>query len=298
MYTNEIETIINEYYKLTDYKNPYQHLNKSNERQQKVCELLETFLTKPNLPQDLIMWAYWNISDNYALQRKANETYNNHKKFECYLSDKDLDYKLLLLVDTTQRLTLIDGGYGKYWDDLYYDLFNKIEINEQNVNIVFNVLRTATYNHQINNNEKLKKDALNKMKFIIENFNHSSMIKWFKLCYYNSLISYNFKHNIQNNDELKESFILVKEYSKILKLNNKEEKIIESHNTNILMGSFAYWNKEIDEYRQARFIQNLIIQYINCEYYDYAKSSYELIDPNEFNGKYFKNKIEELFHEK
>ena len=64
------------------------------------------------------------------------------------------------------------------------------------------------------------------------------------------------------------------------------------------MGSFAYWNKEIDEYRQARFIQNLIIQYINCEYYDYAKSSYELIDPNEFNGKYFKNKMEELFHEK
>ena len=85
------------------------------------------------------------------------------------MSDKDLDYKLLLLVDTTQRLTLIDGGYGKYWDDLYYDLFNKIEINEQNVNIVFNVLRTATYNHQINNNEKLKKDALNKMKFIIVN---------------------------------------------------------------------------------------------------------------------------------
>ena len=143
MYTNEIENIINEYYKFTDYKNPYQHLNKSNERQQKVCELLETFLTKPNLPQDLIMWAYWNISDNYALQRKANETYNNHKKFECYLSDKDLDYKLLLLVDTTQRLTLIDGGYGKYWDDLDYDLFNKMEINEQNVNIVFNVLRTS-----------------------------------------------------------------------------------------------------------------------------------------------------------
>ena len=85
MYTNEIETIINEFYKLTDYKNPYQHLNKSNERQQKVCELLETFLTKPNLPQDLIMWAYWNISDNYALQRKANETYNNHKKFSVLL---------------------------------------------------------------------------------------------------------------------------------------------------------------------------------------------------------------------
>ena len=26
---------------------------------------------------------------------------------------------------------IIDGGYGKYWDDLYYDLFNKISLETQ-----------------------------------------------------------------------------------------------------------------------------------------------------------------------
>ena len=43
MYSNEVLNIIDEYYKLTDYKNPYNNLNKSNERQQQVCNLLEEF---------------------------------------------------------------------------------------------------------------------------------------------------------------------------------------------------------------------------------------------------------------
>ena len=88
MYSEDIKNVIDEYYKLTDYKNPYNNLNKSNERQQKVCELLEYFLIKNDLNVELTMWAYWNISDNYALQRKVNETYNNHRRFESYLETK------------------------------------------------------------------------------------------------------------------------------------------------------------------------------------------------------------------
>ncbi len=294
MYSKEIKQFIDEYYKLTDYQNPYQHLNKSNERQQKVCELLEEFLKRTDLSQDLIMWAYWNISDNYALQRKALETYDNHKKFEKYLSGLDLKYKLLLVVDSTQRLTLISGGYGAYWDDLYYEVMDKITIDESNVNIVFNVLRTATYNHQLNTNEAIKKDTLYKMKFIIDKFKVSSMIKWYKLCYYCSLIVYNYKHNIEDKMVVKESFSLLKELATVLKINNKEEKLQEYHDTDILMGSYEDWNKEIDEYRQARFIQNLVIQYVNCEYYDYAKKAYEIIGSDEFKSKYFKSKIDSL----
>ena len=152
MYSENIKKVIDEYYKLTDYKNPYNNLNKSNERQQKACELLEEFLTIDGINDELTMWAYWNISDNYALQRKANETYNNHRRFESYLTNKDLKYKLLLLADSTQRLTLINGGYGEYWDNLYFEIMNKLVIDESNVNILFNVLRTATYNHQLNTN--------------------------------------------------------------------------------------------------------------------------------------------------
>lgn len=296
MYSKNIKKVIDEFYILTDYKNPYNNLNKSNERQQKVCELLEELLFTKGLSQDLTMWAYWNISDNYALQRKSQETYNNHKAFEKYLDDKDIRYKLLLLVDTTQRLTLINGGYGKYWDNLYYDIINNIKIDESNIRIVFSVLRTATYNHMLNNNESIIEDALNKMKFIIENYDDTKMIKWFKLCYYCSLIPYNFKHNIHDNNSLEESFRLLEYYSKILNENNKNEKLIEAHNDGYLFGSFEYWNRELDEYRQARFIQNLIIQYIDAKHYDYVKRAFNLIKSDEFESKYFKSKVETILN--
>lgn len=298
MYSEDIEKVIDEYYKLTDYKNPYNNLNKSNERQQQVCELLEDFLTINGVNDELIMWAYWNISDNYALQRKANDEYNNHKKFQYYLVNKDLKYKLLLLVDSTQRLTLINGGYGEYWDNLYFEIMDKIVIDESNVNITFNVLRTATYSHQLNTNEKLKKDALEKMKFIIENFANSKMIKWFKLCYYCSAISFNFKNNISDNNVVEESFKLLEYYSKVLNINNKDERLSEINNNDFLMGTYEYWNKELDEYRQARFIQNLIIQYIDCKHYGYARAAYKLIKSDEFESKYFKSKIAIVFNEK
>lgn len=291
MYSEDIEKVIDEYYKLTDYKNPYNNLNKSNERQQQVCELLEDFLTINGVNDKLIMWVYWNISYNYALQRKANDEYNNHKKFQNYLVNKDLKYKLLLLVDSTQRLTLINGGYGEYWNNLYFEIMDKIVIDESNVNITFNVLRTATYSHQLNTNEKLKKDALVKMKFIIEKFANSKMIKWFKLCYYCSVISFNFKNNISDNNVVEESFKLLEYYSKVLNINNKDERLSEIYNNDFLMGAFEYWNKELDEYRQARFIQNLIIQYIDCKHYGYARAAYKLIKPSEFVSNYFKSKI-------
>ncbi len=291
MYSKDIKNVIDQYYKLTDYKNPCNNLNKSNERQQQVCELLEDFLTIDSINDELIMWAYWNISDNYALQRKANETYNNHKKFETFLVNKELKYKLLLLVDSTQRLTLINGGYGEYWDNLYFEIMNKLVIDESNVNITFNVLRTATYSHQLNTNKEIKKDALDKMRFIIEKFDNYKIIKWFKLCYYVSLISFNFKYNIIDNSVLEDSFKLLEYYSNVLNVNDKEERLKEYHNTNVLMGSFEDWNKELDEYRQARYIQNLIIQYIDCKHYDYARAAYKLIKYEEFESKYFKSKI-------
>ena len=294
MYSEEIKKYIDEYYKLTDYKNPFQHMNKYNERQQKVCELLEKFLTRTDLTTDLIMWAYWNISDNYALQRKPLETYNNHKKFEDYLNDKEIKCKLLLLVDSTQRLTLISGGYGEYWDNLYFEIIDKLVIDESNVNIFFNVLRTATYDHLINTNDNVLKDALDKMKLIIDKFQDSSMIKWFKLCYYCSLIPYNFRHAILDEKLINESFCLLKELSRILKVDNKDKRLQGYCENDVLMGSYDYWNKDLDVYRQARFIQNLIIKYVDCKYYDYARSAYEMVGPNEFESKYFKSKIETI----
>lgn len=76
---------------MTDYKNPYNNLTKSNERKNKVCQLLKNLLLKKDLLDEIVMWAYWNISDNYAMQRKVDELYNNHTKFEKFLLNKDLN---------------------------------------------------------------------------------------------------------------------------------------------------------------------------------------------------------------
>lgn len=296
MYSNNINNLIKEFYVLTDYNNPYNNLNKSREKQQKVVDLLEHFLNEKDLPEELVIFAYWNISDNYALQRKNENTYLNHLKFENYLKNKDYQYKLMLLVDTTQRLSIIQSGHGKYWDKLYYDYMNSIELNYSNHIIYFNVLRTATYNHELNTNINLIKDALNKMKIVISRFSQSKVIKWFKLNYYNSLIAYNYKNNIEDNSILDECFNIVLELVPHLMVENQEKELANIHKKRPLIGSFDDWNKEIDLYQQARYIQNIIITLINTNHFELAKKCYELINSDEFTSPYFRNKIALLYN--
>ncbi|MDY0064544.1 MAG: hypothetical protein RBS25_05685 [Bacilli bacterium] len=59
--------------------------NKSHDTEQQIVDLLEDFLLEDNIPDELKIWAYWNISDNYALQRKHERTYYNHVKFETFV---------------------------------------------------------------------------------------------------------------------------------------------------------------------------------------------------------------------
>lgn len=70
---------------------------------------------------------------------------------------------------------------------------SKIVIDKTNYKVVFNALRTATYNHDINTNDKVIENALKQMECIISKYDDSNMINWFKLCYYNYLLVYSYK---------------------------------------------------------------------------------------------------------
>ncbi len=63
----------------------------------------------------------WNLSDVYAMQREADALYKNHRHFEAHLQIMPPMYRLWLVCDSTQRLTLELGGYDGFWWDIYED---------------------------------------------------------------------------------------------------------------------------------------------------------------------------------
>ncbi len=61
----------------------------------------------------------WNLSDIYAMRREAMALYKNHRHFEAHLQTMPPMYRLWLVCDSTQRLTLELGGYDDFWWDSY-----------------------------------------------------------------------------------------------------------------------------------------------------------------------------------
>ena len=85
---------------------------KAENDKRKIVELLESFLREcPDADDMQICWAFWNLSDNYAMLRDASEEYRNHKLFEKKLMHMDEKYLHWIVSDGTQKLTLLTGGY-------------------------------------------------------------------------------------------------------------------------------------------------------------------------------------------
>ncbi len=61
----------------------------------------------------------WNLSDVYAMRRDFEALYGNHKQFEAYINTLTPIYRLWLVCDATQRLTLELGGYDGFWWEMY-----------------------------------------------------------------------------------------------------------------------------------------------------------------------------------
>ena len=95
-----------------------------------------------------ICFALWNISDSYAMQRKTDVLYKNHKKFRAFISGVDDKYKYYLVCDTTQRFTLTSGGYGDFWNELYRDAVENAAVTDENYRIVYESHRAAMGVHK------------------------------------------------------------------------------------------------------------------------------------------------------
>lgn len=72
-----------------------------------------------------IGFAYWNISDSFALLRDSRNLYKNHCEFANFLKDKPSKYLFWLVCDATQRFTLELGGFADFWWDCYKTALSK-----------------------------------------------------------------------------------------------------------------------------------------------------------------------------
>lgn len=95
-----------------------------------------------------ICFALWNISDSYAMQRKIDDLYNNHNNFKDFISGVNDKYKYYLVCDTTQRFTLISGGYGGFWHELYRNAVENAAVTDENYRIVYEAHRAAMGVHK------------------------------------------------------------------------------------------------------------------------------------------------------
>lgn len=72
-----------------------------------------------------IGFAYWNISDSFAMLRDSGNLYKNHCEFSDFLKDKPSKYLFWLVCDATQRFTLELGGFADFWWDCYKTALSK-----------------------------------------------------------------------------------------------------------------------------------------------------------------------------
>lgn len=78
-----------------------------------------------------IGFAYWNISDSFAMLRDSGNLYKNHCEFSDFLKDKPSKYLFWLVCDATQRFTLELGGFADFWWDCYKTALSKnVNMNE------------------------------------------------------------------------------------------------------------------------------------------------------------------------
>lgn len=72
-----------------------------------------------------IGFAYWNISDSFAMLRDGENLYKNHCEFADFLKDKPSKYLFWPVSDATQRFTLELGGFADFWWDCYKNALSK-----------------------------------------------------------------------------------------------------------------------------------------------------------------------------
>lgn len=112
------------HYKITnDIRTEFKRLQ-SEQNLDGIIEYLSSILSANKADNLLAGFCYWNISDSFAMQRRAEELYANHLKFCKMLDTMDSKYKFWSVCDATQRFTLELGGFGDFWWDIYKNTLN------------------------------------------------------------------------------------------------------------------------------------------------------------------------------
>ena len=268
----------------------------TKEAKKQVIELLSPMLTDESFTTEQKVFAYWNISDRYALLREHENTYQNHLKFKDFLKDKNENYKLMLICDATQKLSLICGGYEEFWNTLYFDIINNCKITKENYIIYFQALRTALYfRDNITEYQTVGKHALVKMQDFLKLYKDDSQYLWFEMIYFDCLIKYNSHFSLNNDNILNKSFECFKNLAIYLKIDESSKKENLKQYESNLLGTYEAWNSLKPIYIQARCVQNYIITLIDSGYNELAKKCFEFVGDKEFSSPYFKKKIEFLY---
>lgn len=267
---------------------------KVNKHQAIIALLQECLNHKEMLTDEEKCWAIWNISDRFAMLRNSEQEFINHKQFEKLLFNMEPKYLHWIVSDGTQKLTLIVGGYERYWNDLYkYACENCPKINENSiirfeshrasVPIPMVVEYKADKNHAMFSLENLK-NSLYELK-------GSSNERFYELTYYTQVIAcYNFfKENFRSFlDRANDS------YEKLLPYLNTENYSEYADGKPHLLGSWSQLNQSRSQYNQAKCaINNYIIQLVNAKEYKLALHCYKKIERYNLKyGSYFNSKIE------
>ena len=107
-----------------------EHTTYSREKKRKhdlaVIDFLQAALRGNELEgTEEIGFAYWNISDSFAMLRDSGNLYKNHCEFADFLKDKPSKYLFWLVCDATQRFTHELGGFADFWWDCYKSTLSK-----------------------------------------------------------------------------------------------------------------------------------------------------------------------------
>ena len=261
-------------------------------RKEEIVNMLYECLKSTCMTEEQKCWAYWNISDNLAMLRKADEELINHKKFEKQIKSMDALYLPWLVCDATQRLNLICGGYKKYWDELYlYSCEHTPKLNE-NALIRFNSHRTAVYTTPAVKYEIDKKMTLFALDNLKESANElsASDLSGYKLIYYTQafligkIIGNNtaviLEHAQQCFDGLHP---LLADYA--------DNRCIGSDSP---LGSWEQLNTASEQKWAYIGINNYIVGLINAGEYTSAVYSYKIIKQYKINyGDYFEKRMHE-----
>ena len=261
-----------------------------------IIELLAPIVDSEGFSTEEKVFAYWNISDNYALSRDHEGTYRNHRKFEAFLKDKDEKYRLMLVCDATQKLSLICGGHESYWNGLYYDVTDKCKITKENYVIYFQVLRTAMYfRENIAEYREVGRDALEKMESFLRIFCNDSQRLWFEMIYLECLIKYRARFSECDDALFDRSFACFKLLSSFLNVDERIKRRSTDKYESVLFGTYEGWNSLRPMYLQARCVQNYIITLIDVGNLALARKCMKVVGENEFTSPYFKKRIGILY---